>query len=271
MALLDKVNMLITPNAFKAGKGYVVIGASDLTVLRNTSATRVNSAGLVILEPANIMRIDYSSGTPMILDEPQATNLVFPSKDFSVASWQKSGISLTAGQLDPQGTNTATLVTNSGASFQTLTSGYNPSNVLTHGRQIWAKTTSGTGTVSLLAHNSNLNGRFTITNSWQKFTLKGYNSTGANSIYGVDFRFGTLMEVLLWEAQAETGDPSSSIFTTNAAVTRNDDLVTVTPPDGTVRITTTFLDNTTQVINTIPALFTLPQGQIRQVMFQNSL
>ena len=111
MALLDKVNMLITPNAFKAGKGYVVIGASDLAVLRNTTATRVNSAGLVEVVDSNIMRIDYSSGTPMILDELQATNLVFPSRDFATNNYVKSGVSLTSGQLDPQGGNTATRVT----------------------------------------------------------------------------------------------------------------------------------------------------------------
>jgi hypothetical protein len=268
---LSKVNMLLTPNAFKAGKAYNVIGNTDFAVLRNTDASRVNSAGLVQLQGSNIMRIDYSSGTPMILDELQATNLVFPSKDFTDAAWNKGGVSTTPGQTDPQGGSTATLISNLNSSFQSLTSSYNLANVLTHGRQIWAKTTSGTGTVSLLAHNSNLNSRFTITNNWQKFTLKGYNSTGANTIYGVDFRFGTLTQVLLWEAQAETGNPSSSIFTTNAAVTRNEDVLTVTPPASTVRITTTFLDNTTQVLNTIPATFTLPTGQIRQVVFQNSL
>jgi hypothetical protein len=268
---LSKVNMLLTPNAFKAGKAYNVIGDTDFAMLRNTDATCVNSSGLVQLQGSNIMRIDYSSVTPIILNELQATNLLVPSKDFNGGVWSQSGVSLTTGQLDPQGGNTATKVTNLFSAFQILFNGYNSSNVLTHGRQIWAKTTSGTGTTSLLAHNSNVNSRFTITNSWQKFTLKGYNSTGANSIYGVDFRFGTLTEVLLWEAQAETSDPSSSIFTTTSVVTRNEDVLTVTPPASTVRITTTFLDNTTQVLNTIPATFTLPTGQIRHVIFQSSL
>ena len=38
MSLLDKTNMLITPNAYKAGVGYNVIGDTDLTVVRNTNA-----------------------------------------------------------------------------------------------------------------------------------------------------------------------------------------------------------------------------------------
>jgi hypothetical protein len=39
MSLLDKTSMLITPNAFKAGVGYNIIG-TDLAVLRNTLANR---------------------------------------------------------------------------------------------------------------------------------------------------------------------------------------------------------------------------------------
>jgi hypothetical protein len=38
MSLLDKTSMLITPNAFKAGVGYNIIGGTDLVVLRNTLA-----------------------------------------------------------------------------------------------------------------------------------------------------------------------------------------------------------------------------------------
>ena len=64
---------------------------------------------------------------------------------------------------------------------------------------------------------------------------------------------------------------SSYIPTTNALVTRNADVITVAPPSGTVKITTTFSDNTTQVLTTIPATFTMPEGLIKQVLMQNSL
>ena len=65
--------------------------------------------------------------------------------------------------------------------------------------------------------------------------------------------------------------PSSVIITGNAAVTRNEDVLTVNPPAGTVKITTTFLDDTTEILTSIPATFTLPTGSIKQVVMQSEL
>ena len=45
MSLLDKASLVITPNATKASKLYSVIpsdGSGDMTVVRATTATRVN-------------------------------------------------------------------------------------------------------------------------------------------------------------------------------------------------------------------------------------
>jgi hypothetical protein len=56
MSLLE-TSMLITPNAFKAGVGYNIIGGTDLVVLRNTLANR--RTGLIVNEINNILRIDY--------------------------------------------------------------------------------------------------------------------------------------------------------------------------------------------------------------------
>ena len=50
MSLLDKTNLLITPNAVKAGKLYSVVpsnGTGDCVVVRNTTGTRVNSLGFI--------------------------------------------------------------------------------------------------------------------------------------------------------------------------------------------------------------------------------
>ena len=71
--------------------------------------------------------------------------------------------------------------------------------------------------------------------------------------------------------QLEVGGLTSYITTAGAAVTRNADVITVSPPTGTVKITTTFSNNTTQVLTTIPATFTVPEGLIKQVLMQNSL
>jgi hypothetical protein len=59
MSLLDTASLLLTPNAYKEGKLYSVIpsdGSGDFTFTRATTATRVNSAGLVELVPYNLLQ-----------------------------------------------------------------------------------------------------------------------------------------------------------------------------------------------------------------------
>ena len=82
MGLLQDASLIVTPNAYKAGKLYSVVpsdGTGDLSVTRATTATRVDENGNIVDVPSNVARIDYSTGQPAILVEPQRTNLVFPS------------------------------------------------------------------------------------------------------------------------------------------------------------------------------------------------
>lgn len=61
MSLLDTASLIVTPNGYKEGKLYSVIpsdGSGDLSVTRATTATRVNSQGLVELVPYNL--VEYS-------------------------------------------------------------------------------------------------------------------------------------------------------------------------------------------------------------------
>jgi hypothetical protein len=49
MSLLNSASLVVTPNAYKEGTLYSVIPNTtlgDMTVVRATTATRVNSAGL---------------------------------------------------------------------------------------------------------------------------------------------------------------------------------------------------------------------------------
>jgi hypothetical protein len=59
MSLLDTASLIVTPNGYKEGKLYSVIpsdGSGDMSVVRATTATRVNSAGLVELVPYNLLQ-----------------------------------------------------------------------------------------------------------------------------------------------------------------------------------------------------------------------
>jgi hypothetical protein len=98
MSLLDTASLIVTPNGVKEGKLYSVIpsdGSGDLSVTRATTATRVNSAGLVELVPYN--QFNYS-------------------QKFDNAYWIKSSSNVTADNTTaPDGTTTADKMTITGA------------------------------------------------------------------------------------------------------------------------------------------------------------
>lgn len=107
--LFDSASLVITPNGVKTSKLYSIKpndGTGDLTVTRNTSATRVNENGVIVDVPANVARIDYSNGSPAILVEPQRTNLVYPS---NIATTQVRAVTAQVYTLSFYGTGTVTL------------------------------------------------------------------------------------------------------------------------------------------------------------------
>ena len=76
--LFDSASLVITPNGVKTSKLYTIKpndATGDLSVVRNTSATRIDKNGNIVNVPANMARIDYSNGSPAILVEPQMTNI----------------------------------------------------------------------------------------------------------------------------------------------------------------------------------------------------
>ena len=83
MSLFESASLVVTPNGTKASKLYAVKpvdGSGDLTVTRATTATRVNSAGLIESVAVNVPRLDYTNGScPSILVEPQRTNSILNS------------------------------------------------------------------------------------------------------------------------------------------------------------------------------------------------
>ncbi len=99
MSIYSDASLIVTPNAVKAGKLYSIVptdGTGDLTVTRATSATRVNSAGLIENVGANIARLDYSNGScPSILVEPQRTNLLLQSETFT-NGWTRESVTVLA-------------------------------------------------------------------------------------------------------------------------------------------------------------------------------
>jgi hypothetical protein len=120
MSLLDKASLIITPNAEKVGKLYSVIpsdGSGDLTVVRGTTATRVNSLGLVENVAVNEPRFNYETvgGCPAILIEPQRMNRLLNSETVVTQTISTTGVACTVsfygtGTITFSGTFTGSLV-----------------------------------------------------------------------------------------------------------------------------------------------------------------
>lgn len=90
MSLFDDASLIITPNAYKEGKIYAIKptdGSGDLSVVRATTATDVNSSGLIEDTPYNLLQ---------------------RSEEFSNAIWSKSNTTITANTITaPNGSLTA--------------------------------------------------------------------------------------------------------------------------------------------------------------------
>jgi hypothetical protein len=235
MSLFESASLVVTPNGAKASKLYAIkptSGAGDLSVTRATTATRVNSAGLIESVAVNVPRLDYTNSTcPSILVEPQRTNLFTYSSDLTQwSTFAASGtITRTANYaISPDGTSNATRIQNSGGN----TTQWTYQNVLhsTNVFTIWVKRTGGTNqTFRLFSNNGTVtSSNFTATDTWQKFTLSISGSTTIPVGITTDSS-GNACDILVWGSQLEAGSYATSyIPTTSASVTRNADVISKT-------------------------------------------
>jgi hypothetical protein len=251
--------LALIPTGYKAGKLYSVLpesGVGDFTVVRATEATRVNEEGLIETMGANVPRLDYSGGgCPVLLTEPQRTNLVTYSEDFINASWAKNGASVTSGFLSPDGTLNASKLSEDNTNaihriYQTATVSASPNATIsiyvkynqrkfvllriadsTVGR--WYDIENGVlgSTYTGTPNDSSIE---SVGNGWYRITISHTVSNQARLELWVSdiesisaYQGDTNKGVYIWGAQVEVGSyPTSLIKTEGSAVTRNGDQVT---------------------------------------------
>ena len=112
--------LAMIPTGYKAGKVYSVLpesGVGDFTFDRDSKATRVNEDGLIEVMDNDVPRLDYTDGgCPSLLLEPERTNLIQYSEDFSQSYWSKSASTITSNAaISPDGTLNASLFESTGA------------------------------------------------------------------------------------------------------------------------------------------------------------
>jgi hypothetical protein len=224
-------SLLIVPQFYKAGNLYQDVPpfvAEDSTmrfaVSRNTTATRVNSSGLIASVASGVPRIDWlGQSCPGLLVEASGQNQALWSRDLSVSgTWAASGITAVRNAVGADGTASGATTLTATAASATITQ-----NIL-HVLQsrifsAYMRRVSGSGQIQLTT-NGGIN--------WQTVTLTSafapFNSGAQTVVSGqVGIRMiasGDVIEVDF--TQAEVGPIATSpIPTTVAAVSRAADVI----------------------------------------------
>ena len=188
----------------------------------------------------NIARIDYSTGSPALLVEPQRTNLLTYSEQFDDASWAANATITANTSISPDGTQNADTIAGSGFIGKTIvqtgihtfsvfakagTSNEMRLNVFdgTTDRGVYYNLSNGTITSSygtIIASDIVPYG-----NGWFRISITTNNAV----ISYVQIHRDSAQTCFIYGAQLEAGYyPTSYIPTTSASVTRNQDVISKT-------------------------------------------
>lgn len=240
--LLDQASIILTPTAYDVSKVLCVKPSEapygDFDFSRSTTATRINSNGLIETVANNIPRINYENGCGSWLFEPQRTNLLSYSNAFLFPAWTNNGVTVTSNQtISPDGTLNADLLTgNSGGfgvvRFSTWTatnkvascfaksgssSIFKIANVSGVNRYVLFDLSNGTVSEESAGWNGSIEN---YGNGWYRCTAISNSETGTFSL-GVT---AASESIYIYGAQLEAGYATSYIPTTSTTVTRNQDV-----------------------------------------------
>jgi hypothetical protein len=225
MSLLTTASLVVTPNAGEEGTLFSIIpdtGLGDMSVTRATTATRVNSAGLVELVPYNLLQ---------------------RSQEFNVSPWVKIEATITANDTAaPDGTLTADKLIATSANSSHLTYQGFGAQAQTYTFSAYAKKGEYDYLIVRLDNDITVTktwfnlsngtiattegGSPTITNvgnGWYRVTVT-YSSASAQVIYGVlfnsnadnvsDFLGDGTSGIYIWGAQLVEGSSALDYFAT---------------------------------------------------------
>ena len=211
--------LALIPSGYKGGTNPTVYsilpsdGAGDFTFDRASEGTRVRKDGLIEEVTDDVPRLDWlNSNCPSLLLEPQRTNLVTYSEDFSQSSWNKLSCNVTlTSEVAPNG-NANSVYNLTGTSANLYTSG---SANIEHTISFYVKSNGQGKDKFKLRLGNNVSVEYTATNEWVRYE---FTSTPTTNVFGITTTSAPNNEfdLLIWGAQVEQGSYATSYIKSNS-------------------------------------------------------
>jgi hypothetical protein len=209
---------------------------------RSTGGTRVNKDGLIEMVTNNKPRIDFlNDSNGALLLEPQRSNLITYSEDYSQSEWtnvsytKDASITYNSASVAPDGTLGV-------YQYECTVSGTNSqlgavraiSYGVAYSNSVYLRRITGTGIVKLRGvNNGEIDVTSELTSSWKRFEITQTSNSTNGRFYINALVSGDVIEV--WGAQLEAGSYATSYIPTQGAIsTKVADVCSQTPQVGVI-------------------------------------